>query len=274
MSSSATSIRVSLYPPAARWAAAAFHVLALLTLLGVAALVVLDMFQGDMLMPPLKAFRTLVAFALLPEIAARLLARIYDARLEAGADALTLTRAAPRELRRAAVSATRPWRVPLPTPGATLTLGTGERLHLGCRRVRDLESAFGPLAPGLLTRVVATRPGKSRLRRALELGVVPLVLGLVFFRTHQVIAYGAFNGEYYQHGLWTYLGTLARVIAETATLLVLYLAVVRAAGELVAVAGTAVARSRAGTVRQVVEVALALAYWVLLPALVVARFLA
>jgi hypothetical protein len=54
---------------------------------------------------------------------------------------------------------------------------------------------------------------------------------------------------------------------------VLYRAVVRTIGELLTLAGTAVARSRAATVRWFVEVALALAYWLVLPALVLARFL-
>ena len=159
---------------------------------------------------------------LLPEACARLILRAFAAqarivdgelRLQSGPHILSLPLAE--------IAAARLWWLPLPGPGLTLQLRSGQtwRYGLALRNPADLAQALGPLqatdAPGwcrsMLTLFTRTRESMrhSKLEHpAVKYLLFPLLLALPAFRLHQHIAYGSSFGEYYSFGLKAYLTTL------------------------------------------------------------------
>jgi hypothetical protein len=271
-------IEVTFYPSATRWLAAALRVGAGVTVLTVAVLAVADLLQGELAMPPARALRALVLWALLPEAAARALALIGAARLVVSSEAAVLTtRWARFDLPRAALASVRPWVFPLPSGGLTVETRSGRRFCLGARPPGEIAGQLAGERPtSRLQAYVDARGSWRRSARSLavKLGLFPFLLSLVVFRTHQMITYGGWLGEYYLLGLGSYLATLGRYAIETAAQLILYAGVWRGAGELVALAGTMLAPRRARSLRRIVEWALALVFYAGVPALVALRLLA
>lgn len=159
---------------------------------------------------------------LLPETSARLILRAFAAHASVVDGELRL-QSGPRRmvLPLSEIAAVRLWWLPLPGPGLTLQLRTGQKWPYGLalRNPADLSQALGPVqpanAPGWCQSMLTlfTRARESIRHSRLEHPVVkyllfPLLLALPAFRLHQHIAYGSTFGEYYSFGLKAYLTTL------------------------------------------------------------------
>jgi apolipoprotein N-acyltransferase len=233
---------VAVLPPAARLAAGLLRAFARASLLGMIAAVLL----GDAALSSntLTQIRTFAALFLAPEAAAWCVLRAFAARATVEHGALVLTRGARRlELALRDIAAVEPWRLPIPGPGASLRLASGERWRHGLAHAdpaalaRALAAAGGAAAEGSPSPAatyakarLAVRRG--RLHRPLAKFVLfPLVLAIPAFRLHQHIAYGSAFGEYQTFGLAAYLSTFALWWAAWAIGVVLCAAALRAAIE-------------------------------------------
>ncbi len=275
----AAQFRGHLHSGLSRLLAGVLVALARGTPVAVAAAAVLG--DAALLEPPLLV-GTLVAFAALPGAAAWLVERTAAATATVGAAALTLQRPDLRiEVARAALAGAVPWRLPLPGPGVSLLLRSGERLAHGVETADPLpllaslgqaEAAARPVVAWAHAR--ALRPAWRWWHLGWKFPAFALAPTAVFFNAHQHIAYGGTLGQYYLAGLAPYLETFALYWLVMSLYLVLWASVWRGLGEAVALAAAHVAPSRAARVRRGVEVACRVAYYAGVPALVVARFLA
>ena len=234
---------VSILPPAARLAAGLLRAFARGSLLVIGiAILSNDSLRGN----TLAQMRLFTGFFLAPEAAAWCVLMAFAARASIENGVLVLTRGARRlELALTDIAAITPWRVPLPGPGASLRLTSGERWHYGIALVnptalaRALAAAGGPPEPPDSSRSRETMYAKARLavRRGrldhplAKFVLFPLVLALPAFRLHQHIAYGSSFGEYYTFGLKAYLTTFSLWWAAWAIGVVLTAAALRTAIE-------------------------------------------
>jgi apolipoprotein N-acyltransferase len=207
--------------------------------------------QGALQTNTLAQIRAFAAVFLIPEAAAWCVLRAFAARASIDGGALVLTRGARRlELALQDIVAVEPWRVPLPGPGVSLRLASGERWRHGLVHAdpialaRALAAAVGgPVPSGRPSRAMAYAQARAATRceplghPLVKFALLPLVLAIPAFRLHQHIAYGSAFGEYYTFGLKAYLTTFALWWAAWAIGVVLFAAALRAAIE----AGTLVA---------------------------------
>src|SRR5213083_1097205 len=123
------SIRACAYPLGWRIAGAVLFAVSRASLPAILALVVL---ASDPPVTPPMLVRAVVVFALLPGLAARLVARAFVASLSVDDDALVIRRRDLRlEVPYRAVARLAPWAVPLPGPGLSVCLRSGRRLRQG-----------------------------------------------------------------------------------------------------------------------------------------------
>ena len=240
---------VAVLSPAARLTAGLLRAFARGSLLWMVAAVL----RGDMALQAntLLQIRTFAALVLVPEAAAWCVLLAFTARASIESGALVLTRGARRlELAVADIVAVEPWRVPIPGPGASLRLASGERWRYGLAHA-DPTALARALAAAGGTAVRASTPSRAttyaQARLAIRRGrldrplakfvLLPLALAIPAFRLHQHIAYGSAFGEYYTFGITAYLTTFALWWAAWAIGVVLCAAALRAAIE----AGTLVA---------------------------------
>jgi apolipoprotein N-acyltransferase len=206
---------VVVLPDAARIVAGLLRVLARGSLLGMAAAVVLG--EGALQANTLAQIRGFSVLFLVPEAAAWCVLRAFAARVSLVDGALVFARGARRlTLALRDVAAAEPWRVPIPGPGVTLRLASGERWRYGLALAdpTGLARALSlPLTQSVLTgRYAATTLPLRRGRLARPLAkfvLLPLALAVPAFRLHQHIAYGGSFGEYETFGLRAYLTTFA-----------------------------------------------------------------
>ncbi len=277
---------VCVLPAAARVAAGALRTFARGGLLWMIAAVALG--DATLQSNTLAQIRTFVALFLVPEAAAWCVLRAFAARAEVQAGALVFTHGGRRlELPRSDIAAVQPWRLPVPGPGASLRLVSGQRWRYQlaiahpAALVRALAAAGGaPLtepAPSRATTWIRVRTAlaRGRLDRPLAKFVaLPLALAIPAFRLHQHIAYGGSFGEYLSFGLKAYLGTFALWWAAWTIGVVLCAAAVRAAIEAGTLAAVMVAPSRALRTRQWLERLGLAALYLGLPAWLATRILA
>lgn len=141
---------VAVLSPGVRWTAAALRVLAGGGLLWIALAVLGG--EGALATSTLAQVRAFVALVLAPEAAAHLLMWASRATLSVQGGLVVLSRGARRtELPVADVAAIAPWRVPLPMPGASLHLASGE----------VWEGALGRVDAIALQRALAAARGES-----------------------------------------------------------------------------------------------------------------
>lgn len=240
---------VAVLPPAARVAAGLLRAFARGSLLWMVAAVLLG--DGALQANTLAQIRTFAALFLAPEAAAWCVLRAFAARASIENGTLVLTRGARRlEVAVRDIVAVEPWRVPLPGPGASLRLASGERWRYGLAHAdpmalaRALAAAGGAPAPeGTPSRATTYAQARLAIRRGrldqplAKFVLFPLALAIPAFRLHQHIAYGSAFGEYYTFGLTAYLTTFALWWAAWAIGVVLCAAALRTAIE----AGTLVA---------------------------------
>lgn len=161
--------------------------------------------------------RTFTALCLVPEAVAWALLRSSRARLQVEAGELRLRHGA-RTLTvpLADIIAVAPWRLPLPTEGASLQLRGGGTwpAALAVRDPWALADALGvpTTAPGRASVYARCRAEHPRSRLAAPLGrfgLLPLLLALPAFTLHQNIAFGSPLGELHSFGLSAYLSAFS-----------------------------------------------------------------
>ncbi|MET4726267.1 apolipoprotein N-acyltransferase [Lysobacter enzymogenes] len=216
----------------------------------------------------LAQLRLFAAAVVAPALAAWAIERAFaaQARVE-GATWVLEQRRQRIELPLASLAALRPWRIALPRSGVDLRLAAGplwtRSIALaGPRALQRLLAASGaPIgwegrfaaawADFVQARADARRP---RLDHGLaKFALFPLLLALVAFRLHQVIAFGGTFGEYYSYGLGAYLSGLLIWWASWSIGLMLFAAMLRAGIEAVAVLGFALRRTDAAALRDALE---------------------
>ena len=256
-----SGIAVAVLPAPARAAAGALRAFARASLLGMIAAVAL----GDVALQTntLAQIRVFATLFLAPEAAAWCVLRAFAARAAIVDGALVLAGGARRlALPLAKIAAVEPWRVPIPGPGVSIRLTTGERWRHGLACAQPLAFARALAAAGV-TSAHAPAPSRAgawaqasamRRRTRLDLPFVkfvlfPLLLAIPAFRLHQHIAYGDAFGEFYTFGLRAWLTTFALWWAAWIIGVVLCAAALRAVVEAGTLAGIAVAPSRAGDTR-------------------------
>ncbi|MGH8080715.1 MAG: apolipoprotein N-acyltransferase [Lysobacter sp.] len=185
------------------------------------------------------------------------------------------------------IAALRPWRLPLPGSGVDLRLAEGpwwtrslmltrphslQRMFAATGVPVRLEGRFANAWADLAqTRADARRP---RLDHALaKFAVFPLLLALVAFRLHQVIAFGGTFGEYYSYGLGAYLTGLLIWWASWSIGLMLFAAVLRIAIETIAILAIALRSAHAAALRDALEWVGRLAFYLGVPAWLALRLL-
>lgn len=235
--------------------------------------------------PPVLV-RSLLVFSILPAGAAWALLRLFRTAIDARDGAFVLARpglevAVPSE----SVASVEPWRLPLPRPGLTLRLRSGERLRWGVAaadpdRLLDVLGEAGvdagaarahPMVAYARERARHTRSGAVRLLlKFVGFGALPTA---ILFNAHQHIAYGGTFGQYYLYGPSAYLETLAIYWALTAIYLVLFASLWRGLAEIAAVSAAWLSPARAGGVRRAAEIACSLLYYGGVPSLLLYRFL-
>ncbi len=275
------------YPPALRWACAGLLAVAggILPLLLYRVLAVTD--------PPATTgmlLRALLAFAAVPWLAAWFLRRALAADVVLGQGELVV-RVGGEALRvpLARVAAVEPWRLPLPEPGFSLRLASGERLRLGIG-LRDPSTLLDALAAagvepasavrGHLTLVYARARAAIGAWRWYHLAVKYPLFALfpagVLFRAYQLIAYGGLLGQYELEGAAAYVRTAALYWVTATVYLVLYGSGWRVQIELASLLG-ALAATRAGEpvalrTRRLAESVGRLAFYAGVPLLLALRF--
>ncbi|WP_222423811.1 apolipoprotein N-acyltransferase [Lysobacter antibioticus] len=240
----------------------------------------------------IQSLSQLMLFAVLvvaPLVAAWAIERSFAAQARVEARLLVLDRRRQRiELPLASIVALRPWYVPLPRGGADLRLAEGPLWSRGLARANPralqrmtaaagapwrLEGRFAAgLAELAQSRADARRP---RLDHALlKFGLFPLLLALVAFRLHQIIAFGGTFGEYYSYGLVAYLTGLAIWWASWSIGLMLFAAALRIAIEAVAALAVALRSAHAAALRDALEWLGRAAFYLGVPAWLAMRLLA
>jgi apolipoprotein N-acyltransferase len=281
---SALPADVAVLPPAARLAAGLLRAFARGSLLWMAAAVLLG--DGALQANTLARIRSFAALFLAPEAAAWCVLLAFAARASIENGALVLTRGARRlELALRDIVAVEPWRVPIPGPGASLRLASGERWRYGLAHADPVALARALVAAGGSQERTASRATtyvqarlairRGRLDHPLAKFVLfPFALAVPAFRLHQHIAYGSAFGEYYTFGLTAYLTTFALWWAVWAIGVVLYAAALRAAIETGALVAVLLRPGQAVDARRWLELLGLAALYLGLPAWLLVRIIA
>lgn len=245
--------QVVLLPPAARIIAGVLRGVARAGLLWLAALAAFG--DGALQSNTLAQIRTFALLFLVPEAAAWCVLRAFAARAAIRQDALVLARGSQQlVLPLRDIAAVAPWALPVPAPGATLRMASGER-HGIVADPAALAAALGK-APGRDSRAVTYANARSGVRRGRldhPLGkfvLLPLLLAIPAFRLHQHISFGSSFGEIQAFGLLAYLRGFALWWASWAIAVALVATVLRALVEAGALAAVLLRPAAAGDVRR------------------------
>ncbi len=284
---------VPVLTPVARAAAAALRLCAGVGLLWLG----LRWLSGDLEAGSLAQLRWFLALVIAPSLAAWAIARAGAARVRVQADTLVLDLRDRRiEIPVSRLAALQPWRWPLPAPGVSLQLASGQTWPQGLagidasRLAQALVREGAPAAPvdagasraaayaqawaGVRRRwfdrplvkfglfpLLPALPA-FRLHQMVKFGLFPLLPALPAFRLHQIIAYGGTFGEYYTFGLKAWLLALAIWWASWAVGMTLYAAALRVPIELGTWAAVWLRPGRAAGVRRALVIAGRLLYYV------------
>ncbi|MFN2374950.1 MAG: hypothetical protein ABR538_00310 [Candidatus Binatia bacterium] len=272
-------------PPAWRTAAALLRIVARGSLLVTAGLFVFSDFPPA---NPFRQMRIFFGFVALPELAAWCIARAFAARIRAEGGGLVVDGRDVRvEIPATAIAAVEPWVLPLPGAGIQVRLHSGRSFSYGIRLsdaddlVRDVvaEGADPAVGEGLRSRIAAYARGLAGIApsrfdhplfKFLVYAIVPTVPA---YRLHQIITYGGFLGEYYTFGLKAWLLGFGLWWVSWAFSLMLVAAVMRVAGEALAMLLVAAAPGRAGAERRWIERILRVLYFAGIPLFLLVRLL-
>ena len=256
--------------------------------LGLAGLAYDMLFRVGLQVQSLAQLRLFAVAVVLPLLAAWAIERMCAARVQIEGSMLVLDQRRQRiELPLTSLSGLRNWRVPLPRNGVDLRLAAGPywtrglalAAPLALQRLlaaagvtgRDEGRLADALAELAQTRADARRP---RLDHGLvKFALFPLLLALVAFRLHQVIAFGGSLGEYYSFGLGAYLSGLLIWWASWSIGLMLFAAALRIAIETVVATAIMLRSSNAAALRDAMEWLSRLAFYVGVPVWLALRLL-
>jgi apolipoprotein N-acyltransferase len=230
--------------------------------------------------------RAVAMLWLVPELAAWMLRRAHAAAFTIRDDLLVVRASAETlEVPLVAVATVVAWRIPLPQPGCSIVLRSGDSLPEGLMPA-DPAAFLRALAeggvPDAVVAPVRQHPStvygtaKAAARSHLDhpfvkFGLFSLVPVLPLFRLRQYIVYGGTFGEYYQYGLRVYVLGFTLFWLLYAVYLLLYAAGLRALTELVALAAAWSAPARASRVRRVAETLHRVFYYIGVPAVLAIR---
>ncbi len=264
---------VALLPTWARWLAGTLRTFARASLLVMAARIVLgdEALQANTL-AQLRAFSALF---IAPELAAWCLLRAFAARASFEGTSLVFERGTRRvEIARAEIATIEPWRLPLPSAGATLRLIDGERWQVAIADPRALGArAASQGLQRLAESHLVARHGRWQ-QPLLKFGLLPLLLAVPAFRLHQHIAFGSTFGEFYSFGLFAYLQAFALWWAAWAMGVALCAAVLRLLIEVSMQAALVTLPAQSHLIRHGLERAALAILYLGLPAWLLARLLA
>jgi apolipoprotein N-acyltransferase len=229
---------VFVLPPGARLAAGVLRTFARGSVLWMLAVVAFG--DAALQAKTLAQIRFFAAFILAPEAAAWCVLRAFAARAAVEHGVVVLARGRQRlELAVRDIAAVEPWRIPVPGPGASLRLASGERWPYGIglddpsaleRALREAGGAslraLPPSRASAYLETLAVRRGRLAHPLA-KFVLLPLALALPAFRLHQHIAYGSAFGEYHTFGPLAYLQGFALWWAAWAMGVVLCAALLR-----------------------------------------------
>jgi apolipoprotein N-acyltransferase len=232
--------------------------------------------------------RSFTAFFLAPEAAAWLVLRAFAARTTIEDGVLVLARGGQRlALALREIAAVQPWRIPLPMPGVSVQLASGERWRYGiavadpAALARALQSGGGASSQELpATREWTYLQARAAVRRGrldhpvVKFMLLPLALAIPAFLLHQNIAYGSPVGEFHTFGLLAYLKGFALWWAAWIIGVVLSAAVLRAVIEAGTLAALFVRPVAATKVRRGLERLALAALYIGLPGWLMLRLLA
>ncbi len=237
---------------------------------------------------PLRLIRLVTGVCLVPFLAAWALRRLYRGHVRvSGGSVIVEDRAGRVEIPVASIVAIEGWTIPLPAPGVSLRLRSGERWGRALAMddpillVEALVEGGGVVGlgeaatrPSLVYARARSRTVSARLWDAfLKFPVFALVPTIPLFRVHQIISYGGALGEYYQYGLGPYLAGFAVYWATLTIYLTMYAAALRVPLEVVARMTASIAPDHALGVRRAAERIAALLYYGGVPIAVGLRFL-
>ncbi len=209
-------IKLSVLPPAARLTAGLLRAFARGSLLWMCAAVLLnEVLRSN----TLAQIRTFAGLFLVPEAASWCLLFAFSARASIERGSLVLTRGAQRiELALSEIATVDLWRLPIPGPGVSFRLASGQRWRYGLALAQPdalaaaIAAANGSPAQERKRGVMSTYAQARltirhwRLDHPLaKFALFPLALAIPAFHLHQHIAYGSAFGEYYSYGLKAYL---------------------------------------------------------------------
>ncbi len=273
-----SGIEVAAYPLAWRFVAAALIAISRTSLPIILILVV----SGADISPPLLV-RLVLAFALLPGVAAVLVRRAFAAVVAVQDGALVIHRRGQRiALPSVEVERAVPWRVPLPGPGVSLRTASGPRTRY------ELQTAVPVALLAVLggTGATATHPTLSYAQAmyaiaptrwyhvAWKYGLFGLLPTLVIFRLQQYIMYGGPFAQYYLYGLRAYLSTFAFYWIMVVLHLLLFASLWRLLAEAISWLAAWIAPAAAAPTRRWAERAAQILYYGGVPLLLAWRFLA
>jgi hypothetical protein len=272
--------------PITRGVAVVLRLVALLNVLYIAAFIVRDLVTGSRSAPPLAVAMGLAVFSGAPFLLALLLGHAVKGRIAIEPGKLVLTLRSERfEIPLASILAIRPLRLPLPGPGLRLVLASNRSFE---RRLvlPDPAALLTALGEALLSarsalahpavRFATARLTHGRRRwpyLVVKYGVIPLVLAILVFRLHQYIMYGGPFGQYHLLGLASYLRAFLVRWMGVLGGLVVYAGLVRFAVEALSFGGTYLVANHARGIRRAAEIVADIAYFVLIPAYVLALLL-
>lgn len=211
--------KVSVLPLPARIIAGSLRAFARCGLLWMAVLMLLD---DGLRANTLAQMRLFSSLFLVPEAAARFVLLAFAAKASIDNGQLIL-RSGARQLALplSEIAAVKLWWLPLPGPGLSLQLTSGQRWRYGLALrnpttlARALDASTSSPQPARLAAILNRFTRARELIRhgrlehpAMKFMLFPLLLALPAFRLHQHIAYGSSFGEYYSFGLHAYLTTL------------------------------------------------------------------
>jgi len=278
-------------PPVEAWSPRARALAAALVALSRASLplvALVTLLATNPPMTPAALVESLATAALLPALAARLLARAArgEAAIEHG-ELVVRARGVRVAVPLASIAALEPWRAPLPRAGIRVRLASGALLRwslaapdptplVEALAAAGVEAARPALAhPALVyARARAAAPRRAWQRPAVAVALFALVPGGIGFYAHQHIAFGGVLGEWHLMGAAAWLRTAAFYWTHAALLLLLYAGTLRVAVEAACLALARLAPARAGALRRALEGGAAALYYASVPALLLLRFLA
>lgn len=251
--------------------------------LGIVLLIVAILLATDPPVTPPIARHLFFVQVVLPGAAALGVRRLSRAELTIDPASLILrTRNRRIDVPRASIVGFEPWRLPLPGPGVAIRLQSGRRLAWALE-ARDPEALLAALGAPERARehptvrwgqARATRPAGRWWRLALKYPGLAMPFALLFFYTHQHIAYGGFFGQWNLLGWRAWLGTLLEYWTTVVIYFLLWGGCMRGLAEGMAWLTAAVAPRHAAAGRRIAKRLDAIAYVAGIVLATVLRYLA